>query len=201
MIQSILMLSSEDDRTLFDRIRGGQDTKAYDVLFRRYYPVLLCYASQFVLSEDAENIVQDVLLYLWEKRSRINLKFSLSTYLHSAVKNRCYTLISRNDTRGRIISEVRLSIIEEAGTLNEYDIRELRTKLYSAINALPPNLREAFEKSRFEGLTYKEIAAKLSVSPKTIEYRVAQAIRMLRTSLVDYLPFLLLILRFGGPEN
>lgn len=133
-------------------------------------------------------------MWLWEKNSRIDLRFSLSTYLHSAVKNRCCTLISRNAVKGKMLSDVRLSIIEEAGAMNEVEVRELRSRLREAIAGLPPAQKEAFMKSRFEGKTYKEIAEELSVSPKTVEYRVAQAIRHLRSSLADCLPFMILVL-------
>lgn len=182
-----------DDKQLMRCIREG-DIKAFDNLFRRYYPKLLAYATQFVDGPEAENVVQDIMLSLWERRLEINLKHSVSTYLHSAVKNKCYTLITRGHVKEKVVSAIRLSLIEEALDTDPYTLRELGINLQKAICDLPDHLRTTFELSRLEGKKYAEIAEIQHVSVKTVEYRVAQAIRILRTRLSDYLPLLGLLL-------
>jgi RNA polymerase sigma-70 factor (ECF subfamily) len=59
-----------------------------------------------------------------------------------------------------------------------------------AVKELPKEFREAFEMNRFGEMTYNEIATKMGISPKTIAYRISQAIKLIRIQLVDYLPFL-----------
>ena len=68
---------------------------------------------------------------------------------------------------------------------------ELTEKIEEALARLPENIREAFELNRFQNLTYNEIAERLGVSPKTIDYRIQQALKQLRIDLKDYLPVLL----------
>jgi RNA polymerase sigma-70 factor (ECF subfamily) len=63
-------------------------------------------------------------------------------------------------------------------------------ELYNkAVKDLPKEYREAFEMNRFKDMTYNEIASKMGISPKTIAYRISQAIRLIRIQLTDFLPF------------
>jgi len=71
---------------------------------------------------------------------------------------------------------------------------ELLTRIHEAIEQLPPAYREAFVLHRFKDNSYKEIALKLNVSTKTVDYRIQQAMKLLRADLKDYFPLLLLFL-------
>ena len=71
-----------------------------------------------------------------------------------------------------------------------YRFQELSKRLKEAINALPSSYREAFIMHRFQGKSYKDIADILNVSPKTVDYRIQQALKLLRKELQEYLPFL-----------
>lgn len=71
-----------------------------------------------------------------------------------------------------------------------YTIFELEEKLNAALAKLPDNVRKAFQMSRFENMTYKQIAEEMSVSPKTVEAYISKALSVLRTELKDYLPLL-----------
>jgi len=75
-----------------------------------------------------------------------------------------------------------------------YTLKELETTIGEALAKLPPNVREAFEMSRFKGMTYITIADKMEVSQKTIESYISRALKILRIELRDYLPFLLLFI-------
>ncbi len=170
-----------DEKELFERLREGQ-LEAFNVLFRHYYPLLLSYASNFVDLEDAENIVQDVMLSVWERRKHIYIQNKISTYLYSAVRNRCFTQISRGKVKEKIISNLKLSIIES--TLEEeYFAKEAKARLQKTIASLPTHLRVAFEMSRLEGKKYTEIAEELHISVKTVEYRISKALALLREKL------------------
>lgn len=71
-----------------------------------------------------------------------------------------------------------------------YIVEELAGKIETAIMRLPESYREAFELNRFQNMTYNEIAFKLGVSPKTIDYKIQQALKILRHELKEYLPLL-----------
>ena len=82
--------------------------------------------------------------------------------------------------------------------LHETDVcqlEELSRKLKVALEELPASYREAFIMSRFKNMSYKEIAEQLNVSPKTVDYRIQQALKILRVKLKDYMPLLLLLLK------
>ena len=73
-----------------------------------------------------------------------------------------------------------------------YQINELSKHIQRAINELPPTYRVTFIMHRFQNLSYKEAAELLTVSPKTVDYRIQQALKILRVKLKDYLPLILM---------
>ena len=82
---------------------------------------------------------------------------------------------------------MRQSVIDAVSIEDQTSVRELSSLLSDALEALPPEQREAFRKSRSEGLKYNQIAAESKVSVKTVEYRISQALRKLRFAFADYL--------------
>lgn len=190
------MTSVQEDKVLLDLV-CRKDRNAFDQLFRRWYPILVAYAIQFVSQEDAENVVQDLMFSLWENAPSISLRNSLSTYLHSATKNRCLNLLSRSETHDRYISAVRLSIIDSVTDTQTYSVNEIISLLKKALDDLPEVQRTAYEMNRFHGLSFSKIAELTDVSVSTVEYRVSQALKRIRASLIDYLPLTLITLLLG----
>ena len=182
------------DEVLFEKIQAG-DVKAFDILFMRYYPLLCAYAKQFVDFDDGQEIVQDVMVWFWENSCMQVIESSPKNYLFRAVKNRCLTLINRNELKQRVVS----SMYENQQSYYEdpdfYVVEELTRNIENALSRLPETYREAFEMNRFQSMTYNEIAEKLNVSPKTVDYRIQQALKLLRVELKDYLPLLMALVR------
>lgn len=185
----------ETDRELYQRVTNG-DKVAYEFLFKKFYPRLCAYACQWVALEDAENVVQDIMLWLWQNHTSLSIESSIQTYLFTATKNRCMTLINRGLLRQRIINTLHKAASEQFETPDFYAINELVIKMEIALEQLPESFREAFILNRFHNKSYKEIAAEMGVSQKTVEYRISQAIKLLRVHLKDYLPLLMLL--FGN---
>lgn len=181
-----------DDMLLYSSLQMG-DKKAFDTLFLKYYPALCAYGNQYIEKEDAEEVVQDVMLWMWESRETHVIETSLQQYLFRAVKNRCLTLINRNILRQKITNILHEEMQESFGNPDFYIVEELRQKIEDAVNKLPEMYRAAFEMSRFQNKTYKEIASELDVSPKTVDYRIQQALKILRVELKDYLPILIIM--------
>lgn len=190
----------QEDTNLYFRMKEG-DRDAFDSLFIRYYPILNAYAQQFVLNEDAEEIVQDIMLWLWESKERQVIETSLGQYLFKAVKNRCLTLINRNLIRQKINNILHQEMQHIFDDPDFYIVEELSKKIENAIQALPESYRFAFEQNRFNNKTYQEIAAELGVSVKTIDYRIQQALKILRVELKDFLPILLIFLSYSPNDN
>ena len=188
------MKNQYTDRMLLDRLRSG-DTRAFDVLFRRYYPLLCAYGNRFVSLESAEEIAQDVMLWLWEHHEDEVVRFSLVKYMLKAVYQRALNRIEQEQVKLHADTRFYQDLVED--TLEEADlcaVNELSERLHEAIRQLPETYRQAFLMHRFKGKTYKEIAEELGVSVQTVNYRIGQALKLLSVELKDYLPLLLFLL-------
>lgn len=181
-----------DDSHLLSAMQHG-DKKAYGTLFRRYYPMLCAYANRFVSLEDAEEIVQDVMLWLWENKEIQIFNTSFSQYLYKAVYHRCINLLTRQQSQLRAETRFYEYMLEMLQDTDFQQTEELKKHIIQAIQALPASYRETFVMHRFEDKSYKEIAEILQVSTQTVNYRIQQALKQLRISLKDYLPLVLLL--------
>ena len=179
------------DTSLLTAMQNG-DRSAFDMLFQKYYSVLCTYCYRFVRLEDAEEIVQDVMLWLWENRERPIIEYSLKQYLFKAVYHRCMTRIVQNEVKQRADTAYHERMSAMLQDVDIYQINELSRHIQKAINELPPAYKEAFIMHRFRNLSYKEAAELLNVSPKTVDYRIQQALKILRVKLKDYLPLILM---------
>lgn len=183
----------EHENYYLSRLIDG-DKNAFNFIFHRYYQPLCLYAYQFVTFEDVEEIVQDVLLWLWEHHDTLFFHTSLSAFLYKAVHLKCLTKIEQNSAKRRreylyaeMISENRCT------ELADYPIENLLEMIQIAIGRLPDKYREAFVLHCFHDCTYQEIAEKLNVSPKTVDYRIGKALKILREEFKDYFPICLLL--------
>lgn len=184
---------SSDNDFLLSAVQHG-DLKAFDALFRRYYPILCAYGHRFVELEDAEEIVEDSLLWIWENRETLVIESSLNSYLFKMVYRRALNKLAHIDTTQRADTRFYEEMQEMLQDTDYYQVEELTRRIEEAVAALPESYREAFVMHRFWDMSYKEIAETLGVSPKTIDYRIQQALKQLRTDLKDYLPLLLPLL-------
>ena len=182
-----------DNDFLLSAVQRG-DQKAFDTLFRRYYPMLCAYGHRFVELEDAEEIVEDSLLWTWENRETLVIESSLNSYLFKMVYRRALNKLAHIDATQRADTRFYEEMQEMLQDTDYYQIEELVKRIEDAIAALPESYREAFVMHRFRDMSYKEIAETLGVSPKTIDYRIQQALKQLRVDLKDYLPLLLPLL-------
>lgn len=174
-------------KELFDRVRQG-DRAAFDALFTRSYPVLCAFAAKFVGDgADAENMVQDVMLHLWENRKSSEIK-DVNSYLFISVRNRCLTELSHRTVREKVHDSIRIRSTMSMADIQDIDIMdELSQRLEEALAGLPEEYRLTFEKNRFQNKTYKEIADEMFVSQKTVAWRMSKVLGILRVRLKDFL--------------
>lgn len=182
------------DAVLLTRVIQS-DMAAYEEIFTRYYSTLCAYARLFIRGGEAvENIVQDLMLWLWENRSTLQINGPLSRYLFAAVRNQCLTHINHEMIERRVLGRIHEKLRDQFESPDFYVVEELKERITAAVEALPPTYREAFIMNRFERKTYEDIAAELNVSVKTVDYRIRQSLKILRIQLKDFLPALWIFL-------
>ena len=176
------------DTLLLELLKRG-NMSAFEKVFTRYYSTLCAYSRLFIRSGDVcENIVQELMLWIWENHSELHINDSLSRYLFTATRNRCLKHISHEMVERRVLDEMHKKLHGQFESPDFYIVRELEERIRDAVARLPDSYRQAFELNRYERKTYDEIASILGVSSKTVDYRIQQALKLLRASLKDYLP-------------
>ena len=181
------------DNDIIQALRAGEEDP-FEIVFRSFYPALCRYAGSIVNDDDqAEDIVQQVFINIWEKRHTITFHVSAKSYLYRAVHNRCLNYLEQNKVRQMYASE-NSTMAEPASPpdLPQHQ-RELQLQITNAINKLPEQCRIIFKLSRFEEMKYAEIAAHLGISIKTVENQMGKALRVLREELKEYLPLVILL--------
>ena len=192
-VLELLELLENDSAT---SLRNG-NVVVFETLFRDYYERLCNYANTMLNDMDeAEEMVQGTFLTLWEKRANVVIHTSMKSYLYRAVHNNCLNRIKHESVRRDHINEYRY-----IGQVAEYDSHsvltdELERQINEAIAGMPPQCQKVFMLSRFENLTYAEIAEHLGLSIKTVDHHMLKALKILREKLKDYLPLLFWLMLF-----
>lgn len=185
------MLHNElNDEELAELLKKG-DHKAFNVIFDRFYGLLFVHACKMLRDHDeAKDVVQELFEKLWNQRETISFERSLSAYLYSSVRNRIINRISHYVVEHKYIDSLK-SFIEQDSYLADYRVREGEMKkiIEREISALPAKMKEVFELSRKDYLSYKQIAVKLQISEQTVRMHVKKALRILkpRLSIIAYL--------------
>lgn len=182
-----------DDSFLLRAIQKG-DKASFDTLFRRYYPVLCGYCMRFIETEEAKEVVQELMLWLWENRETINIGPSPQQYLFTAAYHRAMNRVQSNEIKQAVYAiyhERTTALLED---MDICSINELSKRIRKAVSDLPPSYRQVFIMHRFQEMSYNKIAEKLNISPKTVEYRISQSMRILKEKFKDYLPLALILL-------
>ncbi len=188
----------EEERQLIVRLKAGHQA-SFGVLYSKYAPVLFSFSRKYLRShEDAEEIVQEVFLRIWDKRDNIDENQSFSSYVIQAAKHRIF-----NGFRKKVNEQAYLDFLihadDPSGNFTQMDVeyREIKIKAEKAIISMPTKRQEIFRLSREGGLKNKEIAEKLQISIKTVENQMGQALKYLRDELSEYQILILLFLISG----
>jgi RNA polymerase sigma-70 factor, ECF subfamily len=187
---------------IFKRIVNN-DVQAYEVLFKEYYKFLCSYA--FGLTKEryiAEEIVEDFFVDLWNNRQKMQITTSVRSYFVGSIHNRCLNYLQRE--KPKFLSSQDISrLIDQEGTTGGRLItpevpsllaNELENAVAKAIEKLPQSCKEIFLLSRYQQLSYEEIAKKQDVSLNTVKTQIKIALRKLRECLKDYLAVLLVFI-------
>lgn len=175
------------DSFLFEEFKSG-NSRAFDKIFNDHYQNLCRFAYSIVHDEDtAHSLVQHVFVNLWENRASLDHVERLAPYLTTMIRNHCINFVKR-EKRNTKLSDIPVDAQTENTTDNQIEANEFEQQLIIALSSLPERCKMAFEYSRFENLTNKEIAQKMEISTKGVEALIGRALKSLRISLADYLP-------------
>ncbi len=171
-----------------NKILNFKDLAVFDNIYRTYWAELFDVAYKRVQStEKAEEIIQDLFVELWEKREQIEVKESVETFLFGALKFRILNYLRNEKVRETHLQVIRGETVAVTNNLEEeIYLNDLESAYQNQVNNLPDKCRAAFELSRQEQLSFKEIALKLNVSVNTVEKHVGKALRVLRYNLKDF---------------
>ena len=175
------------DTRIVNKIKKG-DISTFESLFHEYYPGMCSYAESLVAKPDiAEEVVQDVFFNIWKNKNNFKIVVSLKTYLFRSVFNNSM-LYLRKRKRERTLNEnwTEFQPVQSNEISEEMEAREMKALISYTLHSLPERTQEIFRLSRFEGLKYKEIAEKLSISVKTVEANMGKALKALKISIEEY---------------
>ncbi|GEM_PF-193916 len=172
------MTNAIDELKVLNGIRNG-DEQCFRQLFNVYWSKLYLIAKNVLLNQDdAEDIVQEVFLDIWNRREKLDVT-NIGGYMYVAVRHG----IARK-LKGRKLTEFHETLFESIqDSLNvETDIAydDLVAFVKGRISFLPDRCREVFELSRFHHLTNQEIAEKLGISKSTVENQINKALKYLK---------------------
>lgn len=170
------------DKKLFEGMMRG-DIDAFEQLFQKYYVVLCNYCETLLEdSMEAEDVVQDLFVYLWTGR-HIEICGAVRPYLFSSVKHRALNILKHQAVK-RNYNALFLDFLKDI-SICDYSEEELilLEKIKNIIDHLPPQCQTVFMMSCMEGKKYKMIAEELGISVNTVKSHIAKAYREIRTTI------------------
>ena len=163
--------------------------RAFEDLYRLFFTRLFNFAMLYVHKKEvAEEIVNDIMMKVWNKREELTGIHNLETYLFVAVRNHSLNYLAQyspfhitvepDSPQGQLID------LHDPG--KELEWKEIYFRLNQAIEELPDQCRTVFKLIREEGFRYKQVAEILNISPRTVETQLFRAIKKLDGILQDH---------------
>ncbi len=171
---------------------AASDSNAFEELFRATHGPLVRYAVTFTHDQtQASDLVQDVYVRLWERRTALDPGRSLKALLYRMVRNLALNRMRDQQNRRDLLMDYSPSIHTEPNPDAHVEGRDLRRRLEAWIAELPERQREALTLSRFEGMSHDEIADVMDISPRTVNNHLVKALKYLRDCTMAYEPSLI----------
>jgi RNA polymerase sigma-70 factor (family 1) len=166
------------------------DRFAFTEIYNRYFELLYLHALKKLKDEqEAEDLIHDLFIALWERPPEVNFNVNLPAYLYRAVKNKVINALAHRHIKTNYLESLQEYIDAGLYTTDEAVIvRELAEQIEKEVNRMPKKMREVFQLSRNSNLSHKEIAEQLGISDKTVKKQVGNAIKILK----DHINFMML---------
>lgn len=180
-----------EERDTLDKIKHNSDKAAFADLYNRYWAKVYNFTKLYVISTyDAEEIVQEVFVRIWEGRALIDTEQNFEGYLFIIIRNLIFNH-SRKKLNEEFYKMTVLEAVEESYNIEEeLDAANLKVYIDSLVSLLSPRQQEVFRLSRDQHLSHKEIASRLNISEKTVECHISDSLKFLKKNLRLYMLFL-----------
>lgn len=183
---------------------SSQHRSPFEEIYLSHYARMKRFAAEYVIrEEDAENIVQDVFMELWEQKFVLMSHTRLFAWLFTATRNRCldflrHKKVVREGTK-KLLDAYNMTFQMKLQSLETFDEKifsepDIETVIQYAIETLPEKCRKIYVMNKIEGKKQKAIAAELKISIHTVESQMAIAHRKLKEALKEYIPLLVFLL-------
>lgn len=183
----------EKEIVLVQRL-AKNDVQAFNELYNLYSRRIFGFAYGFLRSkEEAEGVVQEVFVKIWETRNNLRSDLSFSWFLFTIARNLILNKLQHHQYEMRYQKDF---LAETSGDDNNTEeqvfYRDMSDHINNLIMELPPKRKEIFLLSRFEGLSYQEISEKLNISVKTVEVQISLALKYIRARIKKITPVIVL---------
>jgi len=178
------MIEKRDDHYLVQLLQKG-NVAAFDSLFDSYSPKLFGFAFKYFKDEsEAEELVQEVFVQVWEHRKSLKSELSFKSYLFTIALNQIRKFFNKKAISLRYIESLHHDHeISDNQITQDEDYESILQRINLIIQQMAPRRREIFIKSKLEGKSSKEIAAELNISVGTVDNQVSGALNFIRTQL------------------
>jgi RNA polymerase sigma-70 factor (ECF subfamily) len=175
-----------EDHLLVLGLNQGHSTAFEEIYSRYWFKIYRIAFNQTGNKEEAEELVQDVFLSIWNRRETIVIN-NLDLYLVISIKNKVYDLIRSKINFRKYQEHIILKEIDFHFNTDEIvNYTELTDAVEKVLSLLPEKSVHIFKKSRFENMNTKEIALQMKLSEKAVEYHITKSLKFLKENLKDY---------------
>jgi RNA polymerase sigma-70 factor (ECF subfamily) len=178
------MAVRDNDQNLVQLLQRG-NVAAFDSRFDGYSQKLFGFALNYFKNEtDAEELVQEVFVKVWENRQTLKSELSFKSYLFTIALNQIRKHFNKRATSLRYLESLQNNPeFAENHAIHEDDYESALQQIKLLIDQMPTRRREIFTKSKIEGKSSREVASELNISPGTVDNQVSEALRFIRSRL------------------
>ncbi|KPL13103.1 MAG: hypothetical protein AMS26_15540 [Bacteroides sp. SM23_62] len=174
------------EKLLIRELQRG-NAKAFELLYKQYHARLFNFSLKIIRNkQDAEGMVQEVFIAVWENREKLDESKSFSGFIFSIAKNKALNRIKQNLSRKVYLEYMQMENQIQNDTVSDIESRELMDYLLKTIQELPDKTKQIFLLSRNEGLTYKQIASRLDVTENVVDHEIRKALKYIRDKLGNF---------------
>lgn len=170
-----------EEHIILKKLREG-DSEALDILYLRYASKVRDFAFRLLRDRTgAEDITHDIFLKVWEQRRSMGSVLSFKGYLFRMTRNAIFNAFKHRQVEYRYQAQAGAAERPEAPATDErVSTDDLLAMIDLAVSNMPEQRRRVFRMSRYENMSYNDIAEALDISPKTVQYHISGALAELR---------------------